>query len=282
MILGGGAILERLREGQIFRQGTWTEKSIKEASYALRVANDGLMLEGKRYWPEKDYVQGDFEIKPGKIAILSTIEQLNMPDDLVGKLGIRFNYASRGLTGLMGIQVDPLFGTHHNKERLYIRVANLGNEPVPIARGAEVFTFEIHEVKGSVPASPSPKDPMWYRIQYVLSNQKDVSWSYVTRVEQELQTQANTLEKRLESARMEIREYLQPLVMFGIFLVAVTILSVALSVIVSVHDIPEGYVPAWMKNWGWILLLITLSMATTTTAVMGALTAWRLWRGPKV
>ena len=43
MILSGDAILNRLQDGQIFRQGTWHEDFIKEASYALRVANDGLL-----------------------------------------------------------------------------------------------------------------------------------------------------------------------------------------------------------------------------------------------
>ena len=55
-----------------------------------------------------------------------------MPGDLVGKIGIRFDYASIGLTGLMGIQVDPLFGRDLDKERLYVRVANLGNAPISI------------------------------------------------------------------------------------------------------------------------------------------------------
>ena len=47
MILSGESILERLKDGEIFRQGTWDEGSIKEASYALRLANDGLLVEGK-------------------------------------------------------------------------------------------------------------------------------------------------------------------------------------------------------------------------------------------
>ena len=107
MILGKVAIRERLRDGQIFKNGTWVEESIMEASYALRVASNGLLLGGKRYKPGKDSIDKRIEIKPGEIAILSTKERLNMPGDLVGKLGLRFNYATQGLTGLMGIQVDP-------------------------------------------------------------------------------------------------------------------------------------------------------------------------------
>ena len=40
-----------------------------------------------------------------------------MPADLVGKIGIRFNHAALGLTGLMGIQVDPNYGQGKKAER---------------------------------------------------------------------------------------------------------------------------------------------------------------------
>ena len=44
MILSGEAILERLKDGQIFREGTWNEASIMEASYALRLATMACLL----------------------------------------------------------------------------------------------------------------------------------------------------------------------------------------------------------------------------------------------
>ena len=175
MILGEDAIRRRLKDGQVFRDGSWVDESIREASYVLRVASDGLLLGGKRFRPGKDKVDQRIEINPGEIAILSTMERLNMPRDLVGKLGIRFNYATQGLTGLMGIQVDPYFGWGHDDERLYIRVANLGNESVPIDLGADVFTFELHEVSGNVPAPSSPRLGMWHRLQDVLTDQDKIS-----------------------------------------------------------------------------------------------------------
>ena len=221
MILGKDAIRERLNNGEVFKDGTWVEESIMEASYALRVASDGLLLGGKRYKPDEESIEGRIEIKPGEIAILSTKERLNMPGDLVGKLGIRFDYASQGLTGLMGIQVDPYFGLGREDERLYIRVANLGNETVPIHPGADVFTFELHKVEGSVPAPSTPRLPMWHRLQDILAGQSNISWSFVTRVQHNVED----TQQQVRSAREEIRDYLQPLVMFGIFLVAVTILG---------------------------------------------------------
>ena len=279
MILGSGAILSRLRRGQIFRDGSWDEKHLKEASYALRVAPDGLMIEGKRYKPDEECIDGDILIEPGKIAVLSTVERLNMPGDLVGKIGIRFKYACQGLTGLMGIQVDPFYGWGRDNERLYVRVANLGNYDITIPVCAEVFTFELHIVFGYVPKPSLPRDLMWHRILDTISEQRDPSWSYVTRVQahvdesrRDASQQGDTLRERMESTRTEIRDYLQPLILFGIFLVAVTILGVALTVIVSGSDIPEVYVPTWVRNWGWKILLVTLSCAAVATALIGVVT----------
>ena len=278
MILDKDAIRERLNNGEVFKAGTWVEDSIKEASYALRVASDGLILRGKRYRPGEDSIEGRIEINPGEIAILSTIERLNMPGDLVGKLGIRFDYATQGLTGLMGIQVDPYFGWGHEEERLYIRVANLGNETVEVQPGDDLFTFELHKVEGDVPVPSEPRLPMWHRLQEILADQSHISWSFVTRVQHDVED----TQEQVRSAREEIRNYLQPLVIFGVFLVAVTILGVALSVILSVRNTPEVLVPGWVTNWGWGLLLVTLSIASVATAVMGGLAAWGLFRGQRL
>ena len=278
MILGHNEIHNRLAKGEIFRKDTWDQGCIKEASYALRVAPDGLMLEGSRYKPDEDYIEGNIVIKPGKIAILSTVERMNMPGGLVGKIGIRFKYACQGLTGLMGIQVDPFYGWGHEDERLYIRVANLGNDEIAIPLDSEVFTFELHVVCGYVPPPSKPRILMWHRIQDTLAHQSNTSWSNVTQVQVDLE---NTRE-RLQTDIKGVRDYLQPLVMFGIFLVAVTILGVALTVIVSGSDIPEVYAPTWVRGWGWKVLLGTISFAAAVTGAVGITTVggivWRTFK----
>ncbi len=283
MILSGSKILKRLNKGEIFKKGTWDCNSIKEASYALRVAPDGLILEGKQYPPDACFSGQYIEIKPGKIAILSTIERLHMPHDLVGKIGIRLNYAAKGLTGLMGIQVDPCYGRGTKDKRLFIRVVNLGNQSVKLMPGDDAFTFELHEVKGGIyPPSPS-KPSTWHRLQRILADQGEgeSSWSYATRVESDLS-------KRFSSEIETVRDSLQPVVMFGVFLVAVTILGVVLSLILGLGDTPDHKVPSWVTSWGWIILFIILSVATLATALVGLAAAfvggvavWRVLRSPR-
>ena len=283
MILSGEEIHRRLKAGDIFVCGTWDENCLKEASYALRIANDGLLIDGIFYDPGIPYTQTYINIEPGQIAILSTVERLKMPPDLVGKVGVRFNPAIRGLTGLMGIQVDPLYGQNQEDERLFVRVANLGNDTVRFLPGAIVFTFELHEVAGNVQPPAPEKVSTWNRIKKELANQNNSSWSYATRVQSNVDEQGKSLKSELSSETQNLREHLQPVVMFGIFLVAVTILGVSLTVILSVRDIPAVDVPNWVTSWGWILLLTTLSVATIATAVMGvAMAIWtvrRSWKG---
>lgn len=281
MILSGDAIRQRLTDGEVFKEGTCDQGAVKEASYVLRVAGNGLMLGGKRFLPEGKCIEGDIKIEPGEIAILSTVEHLNMPGDLVGKIGVRFDYASQGLVGLMGIQVDPFYGWGHPHERLYIRVANLGNETISIPVGAGVFTFELHTVEGNVPEPMEPRLGMWHRLHNILANQANASWSNVTKV----QVDVDTLHNRVKSATKDVRDYLQPLVMFGIFLIAVTILGVALTVIVTGSDLPEREVPLWVRDWGWKVLLGTLSFAASVTGLIGLIIVlglgWRTFVNPR-
>jgi len=190
-----------------------------------------------------------------------------MPDNLVGKLGIRLKYALQGLTGLMGIQVDPHYGQGMDDERLFIRVVNLGNESVRLLPGDPVFTFEVHTVDGDIKLPSPPRGSTWDRLQHELANQTEASWTYVTRVQSDLAAEVE-----------DVRNSLQPVVMFGVFLVAVTILGVAIALILNVRDIPNIGVPGWVTNWGWILLLVTLSLATLATAFVGFAAGLRiLW-----
>ena len=169
---------------------------------------------------------------------------------------------------MMGIQVDPYYGLNHDDERLYIRVANIGNDDISIPVRGEVFTFELHSLMGYVPPRPEPRVPMWLRLQEDLAQRTFSGDSNITQVNTDLMK----LSKQLRSNIRGIRDYLQPLVMFGIFLIAVTILGVALMVIVTGSDMPEKEVPMWVRSWGWKVLLGTISFAAFATGLVGIVT----------
>ncbi len=266
MILGTDQILGRLHKGQIFRPGTWCSTSIKEASYALRVANRGMIIDGQKYSPGEVNENFPLKINPGNIAILSTVEHLCMPPDLVGKLGIRLDFASRGLTGLMGIQVDPYYGDGFSDEPLYIKVANFGNEPVDIKHRDLVFNIEFSEVTGAQ-RPQSPRIRTWQRILESFASQEHSHWTYVTRVQsnferranrldQRMKTQGSSLDNRLNRGLEGARDNQQSVVMFGVFLVAITILAGVTGLILNVRD-----APSWINNWGWGILLTLFTCA---------------------
>lgn len=290
MVLNGEEIQRRVSGDppSIFKPLTYNEGNFKEASYALRIAKDQLMIDGKFYELGNPFPDTYIEVRPGRIAVLSTKEELIMPDNLVGKIGIRFEYALKGLTGLMGIQVDPCYGTQRGGERLYIRVANLGNEPIKILPGAPVFTFELHEVSPNVDCSKFPKSPTWEVLKRGLADQKDASWSYATRINDQLEQTGIEIRGEADKREREhqrtfnleidrIRDYIQPVVMFGIFLVAVTILGVSIAVMLNLRDDPPNIVvPPWIKDWGWGLLICTLTGAAIATASVAVLTCIQL------
>ncbi len=268
MILGHNEIHNRLTKGEIFRKETWDPECVKEASYVLRIAGDGLLLDGKFHDPfdQNNRYRGDYiVIDPGKIAILSTQEELNMPSDLVGKIGIRLEFALLGLTGLMGIQVDPLYGSDKEHERLYIRVANFGNEPIRLMGGDEVFTFELHEVTGRVGVK-SKKDS-WPRIKETLKNLEDASWSYVTQVENNLSAETQS-----------VKDYFQPLVMFGVFLVAVSILAATLTILVQTPEPSKVIGSSLTALEARTLMLWVIIVGIAGTAWVGLTAGWRFFR----
>lgn len=255
-VLGSGEIRRRLIRGEVFKDGTWDPKGIMEASYALTIAWDGLVVDGRPYPPGTYYDETQIRIEPGRIAILSTNEILNMPGDLSGKIGVRLDFAALGLLGLMGIQIDPYYGQESEHERLYIRVANVSNETIRIQPSDRVFNIELHHAVGAKKPDP-PKEDGWSRMQNLIRNQRDASWTYITRVEHDVK---------------EIEERFQPLVLFGVILVAVTILGVMSAVVISTES---ESVPEWVSGWGWIVLVATFAAGGIATAALVGAEAWR-------
>ena len=58
MILGHNEIHNRISKGQVFRKGTSDPSCVKEASYALRVADDGMILKASVTGQRKTMFKG--------------------------------------------------------------------------------------------------------------------------------------------------------------------------------------------------------------------------------
>ena len=267
MILGTEEIRDRMSE--IFVDGSGCIESIKEASYALRVAGDGMIIGEKIIEPgDEKKARSEIEIEPGRIAVLSTKERLCMPGNLVGRLGVRIKFASRGLAGLMGIQVDPYYGSKSKHgERLYIKVANLGNKTVHIEEGDLVFNMEFSKVKGASDLSEDKPDT-WNRLNQAMAGYGDqLDWTSLTRIQHDATDQGRQNEARIDRELSGIRDGQQSVVMFGVFLVAITILATMVTQILRVEN-----APSWVTDWGWILLF--LLSGASTAAIVYFIYAW--------
>lgn len=255
-VLGRNRIRECLDREEVFKPGTWDEEGLKEASYALRLAWDGLVVEGRPYPPGTCYEGSQICIEPGRLAILSTKEVLQMPGSVSGKVGVRLEFAALGLLGLMGIQVDPYYGQGLEDERLYFRVANVSNETIRLHPWDRVFNIELHDAEGAVAPDPS-KERGWTRMQKLIRSQPDTSWTYITRVEHDVK---------------DIEDRFHPLVFFGVILVAVTILGVMAGVTINADSTSA---PNWIADWGWIMLVGTFAVGGGATAALLIAEAYR-------
>ena len=277
MILGTELIKERLRKGEILQKGTCLKTSIKEASYALRISRDGgMVIDGKVCEPGKRYPNPFIEIKAGRIAVLSTEEKFCMPRDLVGRLSVRLDFAIKGVTTLMSGQVDPFYGSDE-PQRLYIKVANYGINPVNVNFDDLVFSIEFSTVRGANKPT-SPRINTWTRVVNNIEHLDNFDLTYAANVD----NYANTIEQKtgqqIDDGIKRIRDSQQSVVLFGVFLVAITILTVAIAAILNIES-----APTWLpdRGWIWIWLLVLCSLATVGILAFMILAGWGYWRSMK-
>lgn len=73
-------------------------------------------------------------IPPGQFALLLTEERIEIPNDTIGFISVRYSFKRRGLVNVSGFHVDPGF-----QGRLIFSVYNAGSTDVTITRGNRVF-----------------------------------------------------------------------------------------------------------------------------------------------
>ena len=116
---------------------------LRPAGYDLRVGNnytkDGLCC---------GLSTGEsLTIDPYQVAIIQTLETLNLPDFLIGRWNIRVGLAYKGLLWVGGAQVDPGF-----RGRLSCPIYNLSTEPVNLRHGEVVAMIDFVTTTAFKPA----------------------------------------------------------------------------------------------------------------------------------
>lgn len=126
----------RRRFDHLFEQGKLDENCFSKsgASYDLRLGREVFVTPEKI--PKQLQKGQTLNIEPGQFAVLTTEEYLEMPEDLLGFITVRFTYKSKGLVNISGFHVDPGF-----KGKLIFSVYNTGPTTVTLRCGDMVFSI---------------------------------------------------------------------------------------------------------------------------------------------
>ncbi|MFZ0914411.1 MAG: dCTP deaminase [Candidatus Korobacteraceae bacterium] len=89
--------------------------------------------------------KGVLIIEPGEFAVLETREKLTLNNQTAGQLGLRSEYAQRGLLMLSGPQIDPGFDGI-----LTVRVVNLAPKPIALPFEAPFLTIQFFRLSRPV------------------------------------------------------------------------------------------------------------------------------------
>lgn len=218
-LLSGEQIAQRSDE--IFLEDTFERKCLRAAAYDLRVRGKDIETTGS--------LSGDkLTLMKGQTAILETYELISMPPDLAGNIGVKYRLGIQGLFVSPGLFVDPCFGAADGGDkdakagrRLRFTATNLSKTPISIALGESgdhVIAVQFLTVD---PSGPNDK------IGEVAPDPQGLAFfEDLTQIETKFQG-VETVAHRTQSATERV-------VVFGVFLVALTILGASFAFILAV------------------------------------------------
>lgn len=140
-ILSDQQIRELSQSGDLIKP--FEDASVQGASYDMRLGSHYIRRGTVQSLTED---QPTLTIETGEFYLLSTLETLKLPNNIIGHNGIMSTWAKRGLVSLFSPQIDPGF-----EGFLIVPVFNAGESPVSINLNAQIFTIEFAEM--SKPAS---------------------------------------------------------------------------------------------------------------------------------
>jgi dCTP deaminase len=130
--LGSNEIVEKAEE--LFAEG-FEKDCVQECSYDLRLGPEVYTV-GKRA-PETISAKFPYvSLPPGAFAILTCLELLHMPKEIMAFITLRNRYKMQGLVNVSGFHVDPTF-----KGRLVFAVQNVGPNDIKLKYGDRTFTI---------------------------------------------------------------------------------------------------------------------------------------------
>lgn len=157
MVLGVDKLLELVKQNKLVEGLCERELNNPEgAGFDLRLgeifelSGDGFLGIENRDTPDlkklaeykNDEKEELFEVEPGKYYLVTTVESVNLPGDIIAFIVSRTTLFRSGIALLNGA-VSPGY-----KGKLTFAICNLGKQKIKIALGARVVHITFHEVLG--------------------------------------------------------------------------------------------------------------------------------------
>jgi len=121
----------------------FSDASLEAASYDMRVGPRLLISSDEA---EIDLSKkGSTTIKPGVFALVTTHENLQLPNDIAGHIGVKSYYTRKGIVMLTGLQIDPGF-----EGVLVVGLYNASPRSITLDYLAPFCTVEFHQLSRAV------------------------------------------------------------------------------------------------------------------------------------
>jgi dCTP deaminase len=122
------------RQSELFL-AHFCHKYVKQASYDLRLGEEVYIM-GQRA-PERLTDRNPFvSIPPGQFALLTTHEEVRIPDSILAFITLRFSFKLQGLVNVSGFHVDPTY-----QGKLLFSVQNVGPSDIRLKYGEPTFSI---------------------------------------------------------------------------------------------------------------------------------------------
>jgi len=115
----------------------FSKDHLKPANYKLRIG-DEYAIKGQIRQLSDQAGRNHLTIEPFDVAVIKTLETLNMPTFLIGRWNIRVQLAYEGLLWVGGPQVDAGYVGH-----LFCPIYNLSDKPVTLKYGDSIAVIDF-------------------------------------------------------------------------------------------------------------------------------------------
>ncbi len=139
-VLSDGQIKDYVTKTKLIEP--FDEMLLSPASYDLRVGQRILKSRRDGDTPIVNLeTERILQIGTAEFVEILTLEKVNMPMDLCGRMGIRSYYTRKGLISFVGPQIDPGF-----KGNLIVSLFNTGPRPIVLKYGEAFCTVEFSKL----------------------------------------------------------------------------------------------------------------------------------------